>query len=72
MLQLNKHVFDLKRPLLMGILNITPDSFSDGGQHRSVKDAVDHAQHAAGLALLHEGEAVVPKAYNPAAGGQGK
>ena len=33
MLQLNKHSFDLKRPLVMGILNITPDSFSDGGMY---------------------------------------
>jgi len=32
------------RPLLMGILNVTPDSFSDGGSHQSVAAAVDHAQ----------------------------
>ena len=25
-------LFSLKRPLVMGILNVTPDSFSDGGQ----------------------------------------
>lgn len=25
--------FDLERPLVMGIVNVTPDSFSDGGQH---------------------------------------
>lgn len=29
----------------MGILNITPDSFSDGGQLQGVKDAVSHACH---------------------------
>lgn len=30
----------LSRPLVMGILNVTPDSFSDGGKYTSVKDAV--------------------------------
>nr|MCU0537186.1 dihydropteroate synthase [Hydrococcus sp. Prado102] len=30
-------------PLLMGILNVTPDSFSDGGQHFTIQSAVDHA-----------------------------
>lgn len=31
-------------PLLMGILNVTPDSFSDGGQHDEVATAVQHAK----------------------------
>lgn len=31
-------------PVIMGILNVTPDSFSDGGRHRSTEDAVDHAR----------------------------
>jgi len=31
------------RPLLMGIVNVTPDSFSDGGQFVCVDDAVNHA-----------------------------
>jgi dihydropteroate synthase len=30
-------------PLIMGVLNVTPDSFSDGGQHNSVERAVAHA-----------------------------
>ncbi len=30
-------------PLVMGILNVTPDSFSDGGSHFSIASAVDHA-----------------------------
>jgi dihydropteroate synthase len=34
----------LDRPLVMGILNVTPDSFSDGGRFFSVEDAVDHAR----------------------------
>jgi dihydropteroate synthase len=28
----------------MGVLNVTPDSFSDGGQHQNLQAAVDHAQ----------------------------
>jgi len=31
------------RPLVMGILNVTPDSFSDGGRYESVEAAVAHA-----------------------------
>jgi dihydropteroate synthase len=32
------------RVLIMGVLNVTPDSFSDGGLHFSLRDAVDAAQ----------------------------
>ncbi len=34
-----------RRPLWMGIVNVTPDSFSDGGQFRHVDDAVAQALH---------------------------
>lgn len=34
-----------RRPYIMGILNVTPDSFSDGGLYRNFDDAVDHAVH---------------------------
>ena len=44
MLQLNKHFYDLKRPLVMGILNITPDSFSDGGKYLDVNEALKHTE----------------------------
>ncbi|CAM8450961.1 FolP Dihydropteroate synthase and related enzymes [Candidatus Methylopumilus universalis] len=44
MLQLNKHYFDLKRPLVMGILNITPDSFSDGGMYLDFNTALKRAE----------------------------
>jgi dihydropteroate synthase len=37
----------LPRPLVMGILNVTPDSFSDGGAHLDPDAAVAHAQHMA-------------------------
>jgi dihydropteroate synthase len=36
------------RTLLMGILNVTPDSFSDGGRHAGVDDAVSHARDMVG------------------------
>lgn len=32
-----------QRPLIMGILNVTPDSFSDGGRHADTPAAIDHA-----------------------------
>jgi len=31
------------RPLVMGVLNVTPDSFSDGGEHQELQAALDHA-----------------------------
>ena len=33
-----------QRPLVMGVLNVTPDSFSDGGEFDSVESALDHAR----------------------------
>ena len=32
------------RPYVMGVLNVTPDSFSDGGEHEGVTAALDHAK----------------------------
>ena len=32
------------RPMIMGVLNVTPDSFSDGGKFTSVEQALDHAK----------------------------
>lgn len=34
----------LDRPRLMGIVNVTPDSFSDGGRYADARAAVDHAR----------------------------
>ena len=42
-----RYLFDLtnrKRPIVMGILNATPDSFSDGGRFRSAADAISLAE----------------------------
>ena len=33
------------RPRVMGVVNVTPDSFSDGGLHRDAKEAVAHAEY---------------------------
>ncbi len=43
MLSCGKFHFDLTRPLVMGIVNVTPDSFSDGGRHASTAAAIAHA-----------------------------
>jgi dihydropteroate synthase len=40
-------VLPLARPLLMGVVNVTPDSFSDGGRHFSREAAVAHARRLA-------------------------
>ena len=37
----------LGRPAVMGILNVTPDSFSDGGQFLDSAVAIDHARRMA-------------------------
>jgi dihydropteroate synthase len=44
MLHCGKYHFDLARPLVMGIVNVTPDSFSDGGRHASAAQAIAHAR----------------------------
>ena len=40
-LNCNGRLLSLELPLVMGILNITPDSFYDGGQYNSVENALD-------------------------------
>jgi dihydropteroate synthase len=45
---------DLLEPLVMGIVNVTPDSFSDGGLHASTPKALRHAEQ-----LLNEGAAIL-------------
>ena len=43
-----------KRTVVMGVVNVTPDSFSDGGQHGSADEAVAHA-----LKLLDDGAGII-------------
>jgi dihydropteroate synthase len=50
-------VLDLSQPLIMGVLNVTPDSFSDGGAWFSAEQAVAHARQmaAAGADIIDVG-----------------
>ena len=41
---LPKKLADLNRTLVMGVLNVTPDSFSDGGKFASMQTAIDHGK----------------------------
>ena len=52
-LQCGQHHLDLAQPHVMGILNVTPDSFSDGGKHNSQEQAVAYA-----LQMIADGAAV--------------
>lgn len=53
-LDCNGRVLRLDRPQVMGIVNVTPDSFSDGGAHFDAEAAVAH-----GLRLAEEGAAIL-------------
>jgi dihydropteroate synthase len=48
--KIGKKVFSFDKSYVMGILNVTPDSFSDGGQHFLKEDAINY-----GIRLLDEG-----------------
>lgn len=47
-------VLDLTQPQVMGILNITPDSFSDGGSHNNLVAALKHAE-----AMIQAGASII-------------
>ncbi|SDK56021.1 dihydropteroate synthase [Billgrantia gudaonensis] len=49
-----RHRLDISFPRVMGVLNVTPDSFSDGGRHNARDEALRHAER-----LLAEGAAIV-------------
>jgi len=48
------HLLDLSEPCVMGVLNVTPDSFSDGGRYADVADAIER-----GVAMAGEGAAII-------------
>ncbi|MFK8075367.1 MAG: dihydropteroate synthase [Granulosicoccus sp.] len=56
-LQCGTKALDLSRPRIMGILNVTPDSFSDGGRFLALDKALEHAETmlAAGADILDVG-----------------
>jgi len=49
-LRCGPHTLDLSTPVVMGVVNVTPDSFSDGGRFASTDAAVGHA-----LRMVEEG-----------------
>ncbi|WP_446718991.1 dihydropteroate synthase [Halomonas sp. SH5A2] len=53
-LRCGRHLLDLSFPRVMGVLNVTPDSFSDGGQHVALDDALRRAEQ-----MLAEGAAMI-------------
>lgn len=57
LLQCGRFALDLSRPMIMGILNVTPDSFSDGGRYHQLDDALRQAESmlADGAAMLDIG-----------------
>lgn len=46
--QTSRFVLNLDQPLVMGIVNVTPDSFSDGGRHAGFSGAMAHAERLLG------------------------
>ncbi|MCH7336154.1 dihydropteroate synthase [Acinetobacter sp. NIPH 2699] len=53
-LQCGRFRLDLSQPQIMGILNVTPDSFSDGGQHQHKEQAIKHA-----LQMIEDGATII-------------
>lgn len=52
--QAGRYLIDLSKPVVMGIVNVTPDSFSDGGAHADSASAIRHAER-----LLTEGAKIL-------------
>lgn len=68
--QTTRFRIDLSRPRVMGIVNVTPDSFSDGGRFASVDAAIAHCEQlkAEGADMLDVGgESTRPGARTPTA-----
>ncbi len=53
-LRCGSRVLDLSKPRVMGILNVTPDSFADGGRHVTVAAALARAR-----SMVDEGAAII-------------
>ncbi|PRO68960.1 dihydropteroate synthase [Alteromonas gracilis] len=53
-MQFGNKFIDLSKPQVMGILNVTPDSFSDGGKHADVNQALEYA-----LQMVDEGASFI-------------
>ncbi len=71
--QTTRFRIDLSRPRVMGIVNATPDSFSDGGQHATASAAIAHCEQLVreGADLLDiGGESTRPGAQAPGDDGE--
>jgi len=69
--QTTRFLIDLRRPQVMGIVNATPDSFSDGGHHADAAAAMAHCEQLLrdGADILDiGGESTRPGARQPDAG----
>lgn len=53
-LKTSRRTISLRKAVVMGILNVTPDSFSDGGKFLSLDDALKHAEK-----MIEEGAAIL-------------
>lgn len=53
-LKLRDKILDLQKPVVMGILNVAPDSFFDGGKYNSEKEAIHQTEK-----MLSEGAAII-------------
>ena len=53
-LKIGEHFFSWEHPLVMGILNLTPDSFYDGGSHVNTDDVLRHCEK-----MLTEGADII-------------
>jgi len=53
-LNLNGRILDLAQPVVMGIINVTPDSFFDGGKYKTDKKVVKRAEE-----ILEQGGTVI-------------
>ncbi len=53
-LKINNHLFDWKKQYIMGILNVTPDSFSDGGKYNNIECALKRVEE-----LIQDGADII-------------
>lgn len=53
-INIGRHFFSAEKPLIMGILNLTPDSFFDGGSHNDINDVLRHCDK-----MLRDGADIV-------------
>ena len=65
-------LLDLSQPCVMGVLNVTPDSFSDGGRFQTLDRAIAHAEALAkaGADLLDVGGESTRPGANPVSAGE--